>query len=326
MGKGISCRVWTLVPFLFLLAGILFGCLEGKNFEPEFQMQLPETFPEMPIPEDNQLTQLRVELGRKLFSDPMLSADSSMSCATCHRPQFAFADTVPLSLGVHGLLPLRNTPSLMNVAWQPYLHADGGRSTLENQVIAPLEGGGEMGFNLRDLVERLQADGRYNDEMTQAYGRHDHYAMVRAIATFQRSLVSGQSAFDRAELNQQQLEGQKLFGEHCQSCHSGFNFTNYEFLNNGLELEYADAGRGRITFAPEDSGTFKVPGLRNVELTAPYMHDGSMRSLEEVVAHYNRGGAGHRNQDPRVKPLELDSLEQQALVAFLKGLTDQRFQ
>jgi cytochrome c peroxidase len=292
-------------------------------------LQVPDGFPELIFPEGNELTEARWLLGKKLFFDPVLSRDSSISCASCHLPQFAFSDTAAFSPGVDGAPGTRNAPSLANVAYHPYFMREGGVPTLEMQILVPIQEHNEFDFNILLIAERLQGDSLYRAMSQTAYGREpDHFVITRAIACFERTLLSGDSAYDRNELTSAAERGRQLFfGEktQCSQCHGGFNFTHYAFENNGLYEEYADPGRFRLTGLEQDRALFKVPSLRNVALTAPYMHDGSLGSLKEVVAHYSSGGAAHPNKSPLIRPLGLSAQERADLVAFLESLTDVTF-
>lgn len=296
---------------------------------PEALLQVPEGFPDPIFPEGNELTEARWILGKKLFFDPVLSRDSSISCASCHLPAFAFSDTAAFSPGVGGAPGTRNAPSLANVAYHPYFLREGGVPTLEMQILVPIQEHNEFDFNILLIAERLLRDSLYRAMSQAAYNREpDPFVVTRAIACFERTLLSGDSAYDRDELPPAAERGRQLFfGEktQCSHCHGGFNFTHYAFENNGLYEEYADPGRFRLTGLEEDRALFKVPSLRNVALTGPYMHDGSIKSLEAVVAHYNSGGAAHPHKSPLIRPLELSAQERADLVAFLQSLTDEAF-
>ncbi len=303
--------------FLGLCLMVLTAC---ESPEPPYSA-VPPGFPQVLHPQDNAPTPERVALGERLFFDPILSFDSTLSCGSCHKPEFAFADTARISPGIHGRLGFRNSPSLINTAYQPDFMLDGGVPTLEMQVLAPIDADFEFDFNTAELVERLQAHPEYPALMQEAYGRDDAFALTRALAAFQRTLIEGGNRHETGQLTPAEQRGEALFEAHCGSCHSGFNYTNYQFLSVGLYTVYApDSGRAGITGKPGDSGKFRVPSLRNVALTPPYMHDGSLRTLEEVVAFFNSGGVGHRNQDERVKPLGLSAEDEADLVAFLKAL------
>jgi cytochrome c peroxidase len=213
---------------------------------------------------------------------------------------------------------------------------EGGVATIEMQVLVPIQEHKEMDFSLPGAAARLNKDTAYVMLTKKAYGRNpDPYTITRALAVFERTLLSGNSPYDQYitgrntnALKPSQLRGKELFFSHktnCSSCHGGFNFTDYRFANNGLYAAYKDEGRMRLTGKTEDNALFKVPSLRNAGLTAPYMHDGSMATLKEVIGHYNSGGAPHPNKSNLIKPLGLSSQEISDLVAFLESLTDETF-
>lgn len=321
--------------FAFL---ILTGCgKEPSELEDQpYFLSIPPGFSMPNIPEDNLLTEKRIELGKLLFFDPGLSEDSSVSCGSCHFQAHAFSDNKALSTGIYGRTGFRNSPPLFNLAWHNKFFKDGGVPTLELQVLAPIEDENEMNFNVPDALARLSQNPTYQHLAKIAYGRDfDAFVLTRSIAAYERTLVSGNSAYDKYQfqgdnnaLTDQEKRGLTLFNSartQCSSCHSGFDFSDYEFYNIGLYTTYADTGRMRITLNPADNGRFKTPSLRNIELTAPYMHDGSLATLEDVIEHFNSGGMGHPNQDSRVKPLNLTESEQADLIAFLKSLTDESF-
>lgn len=296
---------------------------------------IPDGFPEMIFPSDNQFSNARWELGKKLFFDPILSVDSSISCASCHKPSLSFADNVALSPGVNAGIGVRNSPSLANVGYQPYLLREGSVPTLEMQVLVPIQEHNEFNHNIVDISELLQNKPEYVRMSMEAYGRNpDPFVITRAIGVFERTLISGNSAFDKYQngdlgaLNESEKRGMNLFfGQKakCSSCHGGFNFTDYSFQNNGLAAVYEDIGRMRFTNDSADLAKFKVPSLRNVELTAPYMHKGQIKDLEEVIDHYNSGGFNHPNKSIEITPLNLNEAEKADLLAFLKSLTDYEF-
>ncbi len=299
-------------------------------------LSIPEGFPEMPFPADNEFSEIRWKLGKKLFYDPILSIDGSLSCASCHKPQLAFADDKALSPGVMKRPGVRNAPSLANIGYHPYFLREGSVPTLEMQVLVPIQEENEFAHNIVDIAAQLQEDETYVRMSEEAYGRKpDPYVITRALATFQRSLISGHSAYDQfyyqgktQALSESEKRGMELFFStktQCGNCHGGFNFTDYTFQNNGLDTVYDDIGRKRLTGKPEDESLFKVPSLRNVGLTAPYMHDGRFATLEEVIEHYNSGGAKHLNKSAIIKPLNLSQADKQDLLNFLNSLTDFEF-
>lgn len=326
-----------LVALIFLI--ILGACQKSDSpatIIEEPLLDIPLGFPFPDFPEANEFTDARWELGKKLFFDKRLARDNSISCASCHDPAHSFSDTVDFSPGVNLVPGTRNAPSLANVAYHPYFTRDGGVPSLEMQVLVPIQEHNEFDFNILEIEERLKEIPEYQQMAQEAYGRDiDYYVIPRALATFERSLLSGNSRFDlytnqgnTSALTQQELDGMALFMNkktNCASCHSGFNFTNYAFENNGLYAEYADPGRYRLTNNENDRALFKVPSLRNIEVTGPYMHDGSFVSLEEVVDHYNTGGKDHPHKSELIKPLNLSETEKASLVAFLKTLTDEKF-
>ena len=318
--------------FVFLSACIHRSSLTSSNYLKE--IKTPIGFPEVNFPEDNKFTKDRWILGKKLFYDKALSLDSSISCSSCHQAALAFSDSLPLSLGVKKLNGTQNAPTLTNVAYNPYFTRLGGVSTLEKQILVPIQEHNEFNFNIIEIAKRLQARKEYLQLSKKAYNRElDYYVITRAIANFERSLISGNSKYDRfkqrlVKLTESEEKGMNLFYSNktnCSKCHEGFNFTNYNFENNGLYEKYKDIGRKRLTSKDEDLEKFKVPTLRNIEVTAPYMHDGSIKNLTELVSHYNGGGKTNKQKSDLIKPLNLTEKEQQYLIDFLKTLTDKNF-
>lgn len=324
--------------FIVLFIGIILSaCLHRSLFSGSAtlsEISIPKGFPDITFPEDNKFTKERWLLGKKLFFDKSLSLDSSISCSSCHQPVLAFSDSIALSLGVKNLKGSQNAPTLANVAYHPYYTRLGGVSTLEKQILVPIQEHNEFNFNIIEIAKRLQANREYLQLSKKGYNRElDYYVITRAIANFERSLISGDSKYDRykqglVKLNESETKGMNLFFSkktNCSVCHSGFNFTNYTFENNGLYETYKDVGRKRLTEKDEDLEKFKVPTLRNIELTAPYMHDGSIKTISEVIKHYNSGGKPNKQKSNIIKPLELTEEEQENLVQFLNTLTDRKF-
>ncbi len=301
-----------------------------------YPLNMPPGFPMPDIPEDNKLTYERVALGKKLFFDPILSLDSTRSCASCHDPSLAFSDSVAFSFGIEKRLGTRNSPSLANVAYQKALLREGGVPTLEMQVLVPIQEHNEFDFNIVAVGERLTASSEYTKMALAAYDRNpDPFVITRSIAAFERTLLSGNSNFDQYyfqgkdnALSASQKRGMGLFNSeklNCAKCHSDFLFTSQEFANTGLYQVYPDSGRIRLTGIETDRGVFKIPSLRNVALTAPYMHDGSIPDLHSVIAHYESGGHDHPNKSVLIKPFSLTEQERDDLLEFLHSLTDQSF-
>ena len=321
--------------FLSLFIILSFG-LKESIFKDDYTLILPKGFPEPYIPIDNKLTQSRVELGKQLFFDVRLSRNNSLACASCHNPKLAFTDGSKLSIGNKGELLSRNAPTLTNIAYQDSgLLFDRGVPTLEMQILVPIQEHKEFDFNIQLIAERLKKDTSFQSLSLKAYHSEiTPFVITRAIAAFERTLISGNSPYDKfnngdsTALTDDQQHGMDLFFNkktNCSSCHSGFNFTNYAFENNGLYKKYTNEGRFRLTQIDTDQALFKVPTLRNIELTAPYMHDGSFENLEEVIEHYNTGGKNHPNKSELIQPLDLSNKEKRDLIAFLKSLTDESF-
>ncbi|HET9184114.1 MAG TPA: cytochrome c peroxidase [Candidatus Angelobacter sp.] len=290
--------------------------------------------PAVPVPADNPQTEAKIELGKRLFFDTRMSGDFSSSCATCHNPSLAFTDALPRSRGFGGKTLPRNAPTVLNAAYNTAQFWDGRAATLDEQCKGPLLSPTEMNMvDEKHLVDRLNAVPEYRRDFQKAFGSAPSLDNVAAaIATFERTLVTPDSPFDRyargdkSALTDQQKRGLIVFfGKgSCSECHSGANFTDNKYHNlgaNPVPGNPEDLGRFALTHDPKDMGAFKTPSLRNVALTAPYMHDGSVATLEDVVEFYDRGGDGAPNQDKLIFKLNLTPREKKDLVAFLKTLT-----
>ncbi len=331
-------RPWIIVILLLFMINFS-ACRKtekGQNpYEISSLASVPKGFPSVPFPSDNQLTIERWRLGKKLFYDPIMSKSYSVSCASCHLPEYAFSDTVSLSAGEGGLLGTQNAPSLTNVAYHPYLTRAGGVATLEMQILVPIQEHNEFDNDILEIARRLSQNEQYIAMSRAAYDRApDPYVITRALATFERTLISGNSKYDKylngeVSLTKSEENGMNLFFSSrtdCSFCHGGFNFTQYAFENNGLYNRYADSGRMRLTRLETDRARFKVPSLRNIAFTAPYMHDGSLSNLADVIEHYNSGGKSHPNKDTKhIKPLNLTEQEKSELIDFLHTLSDFSF-
>jgi cytochrome c peroxidase len=279
-------------------------------------------------------------LGQLLFVDPILSSDQSVSCASCHIPAFGFADTSAVSLGVEGQAGTRNTPGITNMTFRDSYFWDGRAATLEEQVLGPIENPIEMNLPLGIAVDRLRNSTRFRALFQEVYQTEpDTQHLASALAAFIETLETGNTPFDRwmndepGGMSEAAVRGRELFLDKakCFDCHFGPDFTVDEFRNIGLYdgQKYADRGRFEITKDSADLGKFKVPGLRNVAVTAPYMHDGSFKTLAEVIDYYDRPQhfmPNGINRDPLLsKPLGLTDQEKSDLEAFLHALTDDRF-
>ena len=333
--------LFTLVLAVGVGCGTPTPADDGSTFDLLDRLGVPpHVATAIPSPDRNPLTPAGIELGRRLFYDPLLSGDDSVACATCHQQARAFSDGVLISsAGVSGAPLTRHTPALINLAFMPAYFWDGGGYDLESVAFGPLGHPDEMGQPLGRLVDELASAPLYPALFAAAFS--DGLTLpnvVRALAQFQRSLVSADAPYDRfvagdeAAMNPTARAGMDLVAHHCGDCHPAPFFTDFGYADNGLDQTYADDherlawGRGRITEAPEDKGAYKVPTLRNVAVTAPYMHDGRLPTLRAVFDHYRfeaRRGAG---LDPRLGDKgPLSDAEVVKMMAFLDALTDARF-
>jgi cytochrome c peroxidase len=313
-----------------------------------FRLNISERLPKVTLPADNPLTKEGVALGRRLFHEPRLSRNNSQSCASCHEQSKAFTDGRAYSLGESGQRGRRNAMPLVNLAWAKEFFWDGRAKSLREQVLLPIQDSHEMNETLERVTAKLRDDSSYAAGFKAAFGSAEISSdrIALALEQFLLTLVSQESKFDRAarnlvKLTAQEQRGLQLFvtehdpkrglrGADCFHCHGGNLFSNHQFLNNGLKPDANDPGRMETTKAESDRNKFKVPSLRNIALTAPYMHDGRFATLEEVIDHYN--GPMHRSStlDPNLAKhpeagLALSADDKAALVAFLKTLTDEQF-
>jgi cytochrome c peroxidase len=296
------------------------------------------------IPENNQLTREKVELGKLLFNDTRLSADNQVSCGTCHPRETAFTDGKPLSNAVFGQHTRRNTPTVLNAALFQHFNWDGKAKSLEDQAKIALLNPEEMGTTEDRISSILLNDRTYSSSFERVFGSSSLNNAVLAIASYERSLLYANSPFDRflfcdekTAISNAAKRGYKVFLDkgNCIICHQiqheslhpfgvrQASFTDDRFHNLGVGVDVAssDLGRYEITGDSDDIGAFKTPSLRNVALTAPYMHDGSLPSLEAVVDFYDRGGIANENRDPGIRPLHLSAQDKADLVEFLQSLT-----
>ena len=285
-------------------------------------------------PPDNPVTPEKAALGRRLFDDPRLSADQSRACSDCHQAERAFSDGKRVAVGVRDQEGTRNAPAILNRTYGRAFFWDGRAATLEEQVLLPIQHPQEMDADLPTVVERLRADASYRRQFDEVFGRPpDTSALSYALATYVRTILSGASGYDRYEageptaLSPEAQLGLRLFRgrARCSRCHAGSNLTDEDFHNTGVSWGHRpyDAGRAVVTGEPEDTGKFKTPTLREAERTAPYMHDGSIATLEEVVEFYARGGNANPYRDRELRRLSLTAEEKSALLAFLKSLSGQ---
>ncbi len=345
--------------FLFI---VFFGAvLQSCHPEPEEETDLVAydatpyqlaigRFETPPIASDNKLTVQGVQLGRMLFYERKLSATQTQSCASCHRQEHAFTDTAQFSEGVRGLFGHRNAMAIFNMAWNTNeFFWDGRANLLRHQSVMPIKDPLEMDETLENVINKLKGEEAYRNQFTRAFGTAEitEEKISLALEQFMNSIVSVDSKYDKyqrgvAQLDSLEERGRFLFfaefnpgfpnlsGADCAHCHSTINFSNNRYLNNAMDsdAEMSDNGRMDVTNNPNDKGKFKVTSLRNIALTAPYMHDGRFKTLEEVVEHYNSGMKSSSTIDPTlIYPLnngglQLSADDKKALVAFLKTLTD----
>lgn len=321
----------ALASALVCVAVVLTGCsVEAPEPSPYAQaIDIPPGFPEQTFPADNVPNEERIALGRMLFYSPLLSHDSDIACVNCHYPGASFSGRQAINTGTQGRIGTRNAPSLANVGYKPHFLMEGGVPTLEMQALVPIQEHNEFGMNMLDVIKRFESNTAVQTLSMRAYGRpFDAYVLTRAIASFERTFVSGRSRADLGQLTSAEKRGKELFFSSrtsCSSCHGGVFYTNFGFANNGAYESYADIGRMRLTGKQSDAAVFAIPSLRNVSVTSPYMHDGRMQSLTEVIEHYNRGGYDHPNKSPLIRPLGLSERECDDLRAFLESLTDNTF-
>lgn len=324
------------------------GDLSDIPYSPTpYLLERPAGFPQLEIPPENPMTVEGVLLGRKLFFDPILSVDSTMSCSSCHLQQGNFTDNLATSTGVAGTAGRRSSMSLLNVAFHySGLFWDGRAETLEEQALLPVEDPVELMENWPNVEAKLRRHADYPADFRKAFGIRNKSDINRelaakAIAQFERTLISsGQSKYDRfirgeIFLDDDEFNGMEMFFDvnnelpdaECSHCHAPPLFTINEYRNNGIEpitalADFMDRGIGEVTGDSLDYGKFKIPTLRNIEFTAPYMHDGRFATLEEVLQHYNSGGHRQKNTDPLIRPLGLSPAQIQDLLAFIRTLQD----
>lgn len=322
--------------FIFLGLGLCAVTLVNPIKDSDFFV--PHGWPEPNYNfENNILSNEGFELGRSLFYDPILSKDSMVSCASCHLQFTAFAHVDhPTSHGVDSRVGKRNAPGLMNLAWYPFFNWDGGALNLDGQALNPITHPDEMGSDLGTVLSRLKRQKEYVAAFKKVFGTEDIKTqhVLKALAQFTVSLVSSNSKYDQmkrkeVEFNEQEKKGYALFQKHCNQCHHEPLFTNFQFKANGIGVDanLADSGRANITGKATDAFLFRVPTLRNVEYSFPYMHDGRFSKLKTVVEHYASPSTWNFPVSSEIKKKKyvLDLAQQKDIIAFLKTLTDRGF-
>lgn len=325
---------------IILSIGILifaFISCQNQNLEPEIQFSVPKNFPK-PVYDlsKNPITNAGFELGKALFYDGLLSKDGSISCGSCHQQQAGFTQHGhDLSHGINDLLTLRNALPIQNLAWQKEFFWDGGVFDLDLFAVSPIEAHNEMDETLPNVLNKLRNHAKYPAMFEKAFGTKEITTVrfLQALSQFELMCVSANSKYDKyirnegVTLTNDELGGLQLFKQKCATCHVGELFSDFSYRNNGLPIgNEEDTGRGRITLNKEDNYKFRVPSLRNVEATRPYMHDGRFRSLETVLDHYEKGIVQSQTLDSQLKNgIVLTTDEKQKIIAFLKTLTDEEF-
>lgn len=342
--------------YIFVILVLFFSCKKDRvNYEPTpYNLKIPSHFPAMDIPEDNPLTVEGVQLGRMLFYEKRLSGDNTMACAACHTAETSFSDANQFSVGIDGIPGTRNSMPLVNLGWQKFFFWDGRSKTLEEQILEPVPNPIELHQSWKDAVSKLNADVKYRNMFFKAFGEEgiDSLKVAKAMAQFLRTMISANSKYDimykyensytlnseeqviLSTVTVEEWAGYDLFkslnGADCFHCHNGPLMQVQKFSNNGLDATFTDLGRGAITNNPNDNGKFKVPTLRNIALSAPYMHDGRFATLDEVIEHYSTGIHQSSTIDPLIEfafqgGVQLDSYEKSLLKKFLLTLTDEKF-
>lgn len=320
------------------LAISIFGILAfSKSYFTPIYFQVPKGFPK-PIYDfkNNPLTEEGFQLGRKLFYDPIISKDSTISCASCHLQQTGFTHVDhDLSHGIDGKIGTRNSLTLQNLAWNKTFMWDGGVNHLDVQYIAPITSEVEMDETLENVVEKLNNNKEYQELFHNAFGTNKITGQLtlKAISQFVVSLTTSNSKYDKVlryeeKFTEMEQKGYSLFRKHCASCHKEPLFSSNDYKNNGLPIDTTlnDFGRMKITQNPKDSLKFRVPTLRNIEFTFPYMHDGRFKTLNEVIKHYNFGIKKSKTLSKELyRPLNLTNNQKVELISFLKTLSDKEF-
>ncbi|MCF8244170.1 MAG: cytochrome C peroxidase [Saprospiraceae bacterium] len=348
---------FKIIFFLGLPAMFVFSCKKDEPKPPvdpdhpdlvydptPYQLAAPAYFPLLEMPADNPMTEEGILLGRMLFYDPILSGDSTLSCAGCHKQEYAFSDENQFSTGIDGLMGDRQAMPVMNIAWVSDLFWDGRAEGVEAQALGPVENPIEMHETWPNAMEKLKRHPEYPSLFFYAFGTWDitkeHAA--KAIAQFERTLISADTRFDKKFylldpnpflLTDEEIEGHFIFNTEkgdCFHCHGGSLLTDNLFHNNGLDANSADEGLGKVTGKTTDRGKFKTPSLRNIALTGPYMHDGRFATLEEVVDFYSDSLQFSETIDPLMKNvhqggIRLTAQEKSNLIAFLHTFTDTAF-
>lgn len=314
-------RILTFV--LIVLGGTLIQAAD------EYELQYPLGLKRMHIPETNPLTAAKIELGKQLYFDPRLSRDDTVSCASCHDPKKGWSNGDHFATGVRGQRGGRSAPTIINSGYSYFQFWDGRAIMLEGQALGPIQNPIEMDLTLDECVAKLNAIEGYRRQFQNVFGTDvTSEGMAKAVASFERTVLSGNAPYDKfkagdeSALSEAAQRGSKLFfgKANCSACHAGHSFSDFAFHNIGVGMDKPDPDVGRFseTKMLGDRGSFKTPTLREIARTAPYMHDGSLKTLEEVVEYYNKGGVANPQLDEELFPLKLNAEQKADLVTFLK--------
>lgn len=315
----------TIIMSLLMIV----GAGGAASAQEQYKLKIPLGLKPMKTPRDNPLTAEKIELGKQLYFDKRLSSDDTISCASCHDPKKGWSNGEQFATGVRSQKGGRNSPTIVNAGYSYFQFWDGRAIHVEGQAMGPVQNPVEMAMKEEDVVEKLNKIEGYREQFQKVFGTDvTSDGIAKAIGAFERTILSGDAPYDRFKagdkkaLSESAQRGMKLFSgkAHCSACHSGPNFTDGAFHNIGvgMELEKPDKGRAEISKLAGDTGSFKTPTLREIARTAPYMHDGSVKTLEEVVEHYDRGGVDNPYLDEEMFPLDLNDQEKADLVQFMK--------
>lgn len=316
---------------------VLAAGLSGLLAAPASADDVPLGLKPLPVPDANPQTPEKIALGKQLYFDKRLSSDNTISCASCHDPAKGYSNDAQFATGVGGKLGGRNSPTVLNAAYHRTQFWDGRAGSLEEQALGPIQNPIEMAETLDNVVRKLNGIAGYKQQFQQIFGTDvTPDGIAKAIAAYERTILSGNAPFDKfkagdaAALSESAERGRQLFfgKANCSACHAGHNFTDNAFHNIGIGMDAKepDQGRAAISGLGGDTGAFKTPGLRDIARSAPYMHDGSLKTLEEVVEHYTKGGIPNPYLDEELFPLNLTEEEKQDLVVFLKeGLASENY-
>jgi cytochrome c peroxidase len=322
-----------LVVVSFLAAPLAARATAQDSPRPEkaekYELRAPLGLRELKVPEDNPLSKEKIELGKQLYFDKRLSRDNTVSCATCHDPQKGWSNGDRFATGIKGQVGGRSAPTIINAAYQTNQFWDGRASEVEGQALGPIQNPIEMDMTLPELVSRLNKIEGYRQQFQKVFGTDvTEQGVAKAIASFERTVLSGGAPYDRykagdkSALSASAERGMKIFFNKafCSACHAGPNFTDGAFHNIGVGMDQKDPDIGRQAVSKElgDRGSFKTPTLREIARTAPYMHDGSLKTLEDVIEYYRKGGNANPQLDEEIFPLKVTDEEKKDLITFLK--------